>query len=113
MRKCSNCGASVSETDRFCQYCGSEFGNEKTSNTSFNTYGQRMQTAFTDIKDDGSFVWGLIGFIMPMIGLILYLCWINTKPHNAKAAGIGALIAVIAGMGFGIPFFSFFFQFFH
>ena len=33
---------------------------------------------------------------IPIAGLILFLVWKDTKPRTAKAAGIGALVCVIA-----------------
>ena len=35
---------------------------------------------------------------MPLVGLILYLCWKNEKPNTAKSVGKGALINVIVGV---------------
>ena len=32
----------------------------------------------------------------PIVGLVLFLVWKDTKPRTAKAAGIGALVCVIA-----------------
>ena len=45
--------------------------------------------------DNGGFGWGLLGFCIPLVGLILYLVWKGEKPRTAKAAGKGALISVI------------------
>lgn len=45
--------------------------------------------------DNGGFLWGLLGCCIPLVGLILFLVWKDTKPKTAKAAGIGALISVI------------------
>ena len=39
--------------------------------------------------------WGLLGFCIPVVGLILFLIWKDQKPKTAKAAGIGALVSVI------------------
>ena len=36
------------------------------------------------------------GGCIPIAGLILFLVWKDTKPRTAKAAGIGALVCVIA-----------------
>lgn len=44
--------------------------------------------------DTGSVGWGILGFFIPLVGLILWLVWKDTKPKNAKSAGIGALIGV-------------------
>lgn len=41
--------------------------------------------------------WGILGFFIPLVGLILYLTWRNDQPKNARKAGQGALISVIAG----------------
>jgi len=46
--------------------------------------------------DDGSFLWALVGFLFTLIGLILYFLWKDTKPKNAKMAGMGALVGAIA-----------------
>jgi len=36
-----------------------------------------------------------LGFLFPMIGLILFIVWMDYKPNSAKMAGIGALACVI------------------
>lgn len=46
------------------------------------------------VNDSGSAGWGVLGFFIPIVGLILFLVWKDTKPKSAKAAGIGALIYV-------------------
>ncbi len=49
-------------------------------------------------NDNGGFLWGLLGFCIPIVGLVLFLVWKDQKPKTAKAAGIGALISVILGV---------------
>ena len=46
----------------------------------------------TNVVDKGGFLWGLLGCCIPIVGLILFLVWKDTKPKTAKAAGIGALV---------------------
>lgn len=46
-------------------------------------------------RDSGSVGWGVLGFFFPIVGLILYLCWMRTSPRSANSAGAGALIAVV------------------
>ena len=36
-----------------------------------------------------------MGFFFPLVGLILFLVWIDSKPKSAKMAGLGALIDVL------------------
>ena len=51
-------------------------------------------------NDNGGFLWGLLGFCIPIVGLILFLVWKDQKPKTGKAAGIGALVSVILGVVF-------------
>lgn len=46
--------------------------------------------------DTGSFGWAVLGFFFPIVGLILYIVWKDTKPLSARKAGMGALVSVIA-----------------
>ena len=43
-------------------------------------------------KEGSKFGWGVLGFFFPIVGLILFLVWLNSKKKASKAAGIGALI---------------------
>lgn len=60
-----------------------------------------------NVQDNGGFLWGLLGFCIPIVGLILFLIWKDQKPKTAKAAGIGALVSVIIGVLFYIIAFVF------
>lgn len=53
-------------------------------------------------EDNGGFLWGLLGCCIPIVGLILFLVWKDSKPKTAKAAGIGALVCVIVYVVFYI-----------
>ena len=59
-------------------------------------------------EENNSFLWGILGFFVPIVGLILFILWNNTKKKSAKAAGIGALIRVIITVIFVVFFFIFF-----
>lgn len=48
--------------------------------------------------DHSSFGWALLGFCIPLVGLILYLVWKDNAPLKAKSAGKGALVSVIASV---------------
>ena len=58
------------------------------------------QQAAAPVVDNGGFGWGFLGFLIPLVGLILFLVWKDTK-----AAGIGALVSVIAGIVLSIAAF--------
>ena len=53
---------------------------------------QGQYQAQNEVYDSGSFGWAVLGFFIPLVGLILFLVWRKTKPKSAKNAGIGALV---------------------
>lgn len=77
MMYCKNCGSEVEDHQDVCLKCG-------TSTKSAPT-----------VVDNGGFGWGLLGFCVPLAGLILYLVWKQERPKTSKSAGIGALISLI------------------
>lgn len=54
-----------------------------------------MDENTNNVVDNGGFLWGLLGCCIPIVGLILFLVWKDSKPKTAKAAGIGALVSVV------------------
>lgn len=95
MAFCRNCGKEIDNRAVICPYCGVPQENKP------------------EVVDSGSFGWGLLGCCIPLVGLILFLVWKDTKPKSAKAAGIGALVSVgigvlyyllviVAGIGAGL-----------
>lgn len=73
---CKNCGQEIDDKAVVCPHCG---------------VSQR-EMSYDTIKDDGGVGWGILGCCIPVVGLILWLVWKDTKPQTAKAAGIGALV---------------------
>ena len=99
MAFCKYCGKEIEENVAFCAHCGAA-QKEQTAEadptpvqtaTQYQTSAPQMQE-----PDNGGFGWGLLGCCVPVVGLILFLVWKDTKPKTAKAAGIGALVSVIA-----------------
>ena len=78
----------------FCKYCGAQIDDNAVVCTSC---GASQSTA-PAVVDKGGFGWGLLGYCLPIVGLILFLVWKDTKPKTSKAAGIGALVSVILGV---------------
>lgn len=66
----------------------------QTPNPSYQTYQEPVR------KERKSPAWGVLGFFIPLVGLILFIVWRNTNPIAAKYSGIGALI------GFGLSVIS-------
>lgn len=73
----------------YCRNCGKEMGGTITCPNC----GARHEE-HPPVEDNGGFGWGLLGCCIPIVGLVLFLVWKDTKPKTAKAAGIGALVCV-------------------
>lgn len=95
MPYCTNCGSDVSEFAANCPQCGQAQNRRST----------QQQYRPNDVVDNGGFGWGLLGFCVPIVGLILFLVWNTERPRTAKAAGMGALISVIAWVLFYVIYF--------
>ena len=91
---CPKCGTSIPEGSTVCPNC-----NDSMNETS----------TIVSEKSGSSFAWGILGFFIPLVGLILFLSWKKERPSDSKAAGIGALISVIASIVLYIIFFVFIF----
>ncbi|NLD26006.1 MAG: zinc-ribbon domain-containing protein [Acholeplasmataceae bacterium] len=77
MSYCPNCGKELYERSKYCPDCGHNLdGTNKTSD-----------------NYNGGFA--VLGFFLPVVGLILYLIWNDENPKRAKSCGKGALIGVI------------------
>lgn len=51
-------------------------------------------------NDKGGPVWTLLGCCIPIVGIILWLIWKDTKPVTAKSVGYGALAIIILWVAF-------------
>ena len=114
MAFCRNCGTQLGDRAVFCQHCGTAQKPEQSQYTAQaqNSYippqnavpvpGHAQNsympphTPAPAVEDEGGFLWGALGCCVPIVGLILFLAWQDTKPKTAKAAGKGALISAIA-----------------
>ena len=77
MAFCKNCGNQIEDNAATCPSCGA------------------FQNTTPQVTDNGGFLWGLLGCCIPIVGLVLFLVWKDTKPKTSKATGIGALVGVI------------------
>ena len=119
MAFCTYCGGALEEGVKFCTNCGapveeaapaaappisqdpqapfSQPPQQEPSNQE--PYQQQQQPSFdqpqAEVVDSGSIGWAILGFFIPIVGLVLFLVWKNTKPQSAKMAGMGALISVL------------------
>lgn len=81
---CKNCGCSLPDDATKCENCGAVL-----------SYGFEAGKTNPVKEEKGSVLLGILGFMFPLIGLILYLAMMHSEPKKAKSAGKGALIAFI------------------
>ncbi len=95
----------------YCQKCGNEkeypYGKCPTCGHMPTHPDQQRKM----VVDEGGFLWGLLGFCVPVVGLLLYLIWKDERPNTALAAGKGALAYVILTIVGTILYFIFIFIF--
>ena len=89
---CEKCGSKNEMTSDFCTNCGNKL-NKELSNTNVNN-----TTVINTEEEKNTFGWGVLGFFIPIVGLILFICWKKDRPKASKSAGIGALVSVIANV---------------
>ena len=97
MAYCKHCGAEIGEGAAFCPKCGQPQSSAPQQQMPPN-WQQPQQTPPSAPVDSGSIGWGVLGFCIPIVGLILFLVWKDQKPRTAKVAGMGALISVIVAV---------------
>lgn len=81
---CKNCGCSLTDDATKCENCGAVL-----------SYGFEAGKTIPVKEEKGSVLLGILGFMFPLIGLILYLAMMHSEPKKAKSAGKGALTAFI------------------
>ena len=114
---CQNCGQQITDNAPFCQNCGAPTGaaqNQQNSVPNQQYYAPNQQyygpnqpyygAPQPNPMDAPSTGYALLGFLIPIVGLILYLVWKDTMPQRARSVGRGALIGFIVGVVVGIVF---------
>lgn len=84
MAYCPNCGTQVRDDQDVCLSCGKslKLGGSKKA-----------------VQEEGSTTgYAVLGFFVPIVGLILYLIWKDERPRASLSAGKGALIGFIVGI---------------
>lgn len=89
MKFCSHCGKELADAAVVCPACGCAQSGYDTSKS----------------KDSSNAGYGVLGFCIPIVGLILWLIWKDEYPLRAKSTGTGALIGGILMVVFWIIYF--------
>lgn len=81
---CKKCGAEINDDAVICTKCGCSTG---------------KVTKEADAPSGG---FAVLGFLIPILGLILYLVWKTEYPMKAHSVGKGALIGFIVSLSLSI-----------
>lgn len=82
----------------FCKKCGKEILDDAVICVHCGCSTQGNNTAVASANDAPSTGMAVLGFFIPIVGLILWLVNKDTKPLMAKSAGKGALIGFIVSI---------------
>ena len=112
---CKNCGNAMNENAAVCVKCGAVRGkgNSYCPNCGKETnpnaavclncwYALANSQTQSSLEDEGNIGWGILGFLFPLVGFILYCVWMYSKPKTAKMAGKWALISFVIGFVFTV-----------
>ena len=88
----------------FCKKCGKEIMDEAVVCPSCGCQTEKAVAKPAE-ADGKSFGFGVLGFFVPIVGLILYLMWKDTTPLKAKSAGKGALIGAIVSVVLAVVYY--------
>ena len=91
MKFCSKCGHELVDGAVVCVNCGWSVADPATP-------------AAPAVADAPNMGLAVLGFFIPLVGLILYLINKDTAPKKAKSAGKGALIGFIVSTVLGIVY---------
>lgn len=86
---CAKCGAKQATNAQFCSECGNSLNKETVETKQV-------------VNEGSTFGWGVLGFFIPLVGLILFLVWKKDRPKASKSSGIGALSGFITWLVFYI-----------
>ena len=93
MAYCRKCGEVIDDEAVICPKCGVQ---------------QAPLNVGKAPNDDGSVLWAVIAFFIPVVGLLLWAAWHDEKPKCARMAAWGTVLSLIVG---SIAFFVLFFGF--
>ena len=103
---CKYCGKNLDDTALFCDNCGARI---VRSSEGSSPEASHIDPQFDFLSRQRSFGIAFLTFMIPILGLILYFVWKDSKPGIAISAAKGAIVGVslnspIAGLIFFLAF---------
>ena len=56
------------------------------------------ESASNEGADNGSFGWAVLGFFVPIVGLVLWIVWHSTRPRDSKMSRNGFIASIALGI---------------
>lgn len=91
---CSKCGKEIGEGMSYCANCGSPVATSNTVKPVAPAPVNQPKPAAPATQDAPNIAYAIIGFFVPIVGLILYLVEKDKTPLAAKSALKGMLIGI-------------------
>ena len=92
MKYCTNCGKEIDDLAVICVGCGCS----------------QKENIYYKEGDSKSFGWAFLGFLFPIVGLILWLLWKDSYPMRAKSLIKGTITGVLTGVALAVLFWLFY-----
>ena len=90
---CPHCGAKIDDQAKICIECGRRIDTKNIK--------------IDNIKKESTFLPGLVSFIFPLLGFILFFVFRDTKKATAKACLRASLFGTLTYIILGVLFFFF------
>lgn len=94
MKYCSKCGQIIDDDAVFCSKCGYNEKQNAYANSNTQNSGNNSSLNINMSDKTVNLLLLLLGFFVPLAGLVLYIVLKDSDPEKSKSAGKGALIGV-------------------
>jgi len=93
---CHQCGKEVENTN-FCPYCGAQLNIAQEKQTDYSSYQPiHPQEPYQMYQDDApSLGFAVLSFLVPIVGLVLFVVWNKEYPLKAKSCLKGLITGII------------------
>lgn len=94
---CPKCGKLIDrENVLYCPSCGARLEDTPVQNEAM---FQQPYSPYSPYKnpyeEKPSFGWAILGFLVPVVGWILYFVWMHDYPKKAKYCGIAGIVGFL------------------